>query len=283
MKPRKSITVEAPAKINLRLEIIGRRPDGYHLLQSIMAPITLADEITVEHADHGVQFTCDDETLPGGWRNLVVRAAAMLLAEVNETRGVRIHLAKRIPQAAGLGGGSSDAAATLQAVRDLLNLPVSNERLQHMAVGIGADVPFFLVGGACVARGIGEILEPFRVPRNLPITLIKPAEGLSTPDVYRALAWPLTRQVKPTTLPRSLKDGAAVCAWLRNDLEAPAISLLPQVAECKELLLDAGALGAQMSGSGATVFGIFKNPAAAARACTLAKRKQWWAHACALI
>jgi 4-diphosphocytidyl-2-C-methyl-D-erythritol kinase len=273
----------ARAKINLRLEVVGRRADGYHLLQSIMAPISLADELLLEPAKKGVHLTCDDPTLPTGAKNLVVRAAIALLAETGDPRGVRIHLIKRIPQAAGLGGGSSDAAATLLAVRELLGLPVTDERLHQLAVGLGADVPFFLMGRACVARGVGEVLQPFRVPAGLPLALVKPREGLSTPEVYRALGWPLTRQVKPSTLPRSLRDGPMVCAWLRNDLEAPAVALLPHVAECKELLRGAGALGVQMSGSGPTVFGIFDDPAAAARACARAKRKRLWAHAGALI
>lgn len=213
----------------------------------------------------------------------MVRAAKALLAEAGETRGVRIHLVKRIPQAAGLGGGSSDAAATLRAVRELLDLPVSDRRLRELAVGLGADVPFFLKDQACVAKGIGEVLRPYRVPKGLPLALVKPREGLSTPEVYRALGWPLTRRVKPSTLPPALRDGEMVCAWLRNDLEPPAIALLPRVAECKELLLGAGALGVQMSGSGPAVFGIFDDPTAAARACNLARRKRWWAQACMLL
>jgi 4-diphosphocytidyl-2-C-methyl-D-erythritol kinase len=272
---------EAAAKINLRLEIVGRRADGYHLLQSIMVPLTLADELSFEHALAGITLTCDDPTLPTGDENLVVRAAKAFFEETQYTGGVKLHLKKRIPAAAGLGGGSSDAATTLLGLADFLDLTVAGNRLHAIATELGADVPFFLAGRACVARGVGEELEPYDVLKGLPLALVKPPQGLATPQVYRALDWPLTRQTEPPKLPGSLQDLASVCAWLRNDLEAPAERLLPQIGECKELLRSEGAAAVQMSGSGPTVFGIFGTSQEAVRACESAERLGWWACSCA--
>jgi 4-diphosphocytidyl-2-C-methyl-D-erythritol kinase len=271
---------EAPAKVNLRLEIVGRREDGYHLLQSIMVPLSLADELSFEPAARGVEFTCDDPGLPVGDGNLVVRAAKSLLAAAGNGRGARIHLIKRVPSAAGLGGGSSDAATTLLCLRDLFGLPVSSEKMQALALGLGADVPFFLARSACLVRGIGEHVAPYEVMAGLPLALVKPAAGLSTPQVYQALGWPLTRRIDPPKLPPSLGTPESICAWLRNDLEAPALSLLPAVGECKQLLRTMGALGVQMSGSGPTVFGIFASDREAVRARDAAQARGWWSCAC---
>ena len=270
----------APAKINLRLEIIGRRPDGYHLLQSVMVPISLYDELTFSPAEAGVHFTCSDPGLPTGDDNLVVRAAKAILNAASCSRGVKIHLVKNIPSAAGLGGGSSDAATTLLSVRELFSLTITDERLHDLATGLGADVPFFLYRSACFVEGIGEKVSQYAVASGLPVALIKPEEGLSTPRVYQALNWPLTHQRKAHNLPASLGDLHTVCAWLRNDLEAPAEALLPRIADGKKLLRDQGAAGVQMSGSGPTIFGIFNRQEEAVQACDNAKRQGWWAFAC---
>ncbi len=269
--------VKAHAKVNLFLQVIGRRVDGYHLLQMIMAPISLADELHLRPIERGVELLCDDSTLPAGADNLVVRAALAVLKAGGCDQGVEITLDKKIPSAAGLGGGSSDAAATLRAVRELYELPVADERMYELAVGLGADVPFFLTRHACLVGGIGEQLNHYSVPENLPLALIKPPQGLSTPKVYQALGWPLTQSVKATTLPAALSDGESVAKWLFNDLETPAISLLPEVAQCKQTLQDSGSLGVLMSGSGPTVFGIFDDPAQAQAACLRAESEGYWA------
>jgi 4-diphosphocytidyl-2-C-methyl-D-erythritol kinase len=271
---------EAPAKINLRLQVVGRRADGYHLLHSIMVPLTLADEIRFERAASGVHFTTDDPNLPTGEDNLVVQAAKALLQAAGHSRGVTIHLTKRTPAAAGLGGGSSDAATVLLGLREFFELEVTDERLAELAVGIGADVPFFLKRTACLAEGIGDKLTPYPVMSGLPLALVKPRAGLATPRVYQALNWPLTQKVHPPILPPSFGDLPTVCAWLHNDLEAPAEGLLPQITECKALLRQAGAAGVMMSGSGPTVFGIFSTHQQAVRACALAEARGWWALPC---
>lgn len=266
----------APAKVNLHLEIIGRREDGYHLLQSIMAPVSLADTISFQRTGKDIIFTCDDPTLPTGDDNLVVRAAKVVTAEIAQPLGVKIHLAKRIPAAAGLGGGSSDAATVLLGLRELFQLPISDDRLHMLAVSLGADVPYFLKGTACLATGIGERLTPYAIGKRWPITLIKPRAGLATPSVYRALAWPLTRQVEPHKLPPALGDLPAICAALHNDLEAPAVSLLPEITECKRHLQEHGAAGVLMTGSGPTVFGIFTQRRQAIAASESAAKRDWW-------
>lgn len=270
----------APAKINLRLEIVGRRADGYHLLRSIMVPVTLADYLHFEPAAAGIEFTCDDPTIPTGDDNLVVRAAKRLLAEAGNSRGLTIHLEKRIPAAAGLGGGSSDAATTLMGVRTLFDLDIDMERLQQIAVELGADVPFFLARSARLAEGIGEQLTPYEVTPGIPLALVKPQAGLSTPDVYRTLDWPLTQKWTVNKLPPSIGDPKSACAVLHNDLEPPAALLLPEVSECKSFLRDQGAAGVLMSGSGPTVFGIFERGRDAKQACERARTRGWWAYPC---
>jgi len=275
--------IQARAKINLRLEVLGRRQDGYHELQMIMAPIDLADELTLERSDHDrIHFTCDDDNLPTGEDNLVVRAAKVILAEAGVDQGVSIHLRKRIPVAAGLGGGSSDAAAVLMGLREFFALDVAEHKLHQLALQLGADVPFFLMKQACLVRGIGEKLTPFSVPSGLALALVKPQAGLSTAEVYQALGWPLTEVRKATNLPLSFGDGDVVSAWLRNDLEAPATQRMPQIKTCKNMLLDAGAQGALMSGSGPTVFGIFPDSADAVSACERARNENFWAQPCTL-
>jgi len=270
----------APAKINLRLEIVGRRSDGYHLLRSIMVPITLADRLNFTAGGDTVEFSCDDPAIPVGDGNLVVQAAKALLAEVGDGRGVQIHLEKRIPAAAGLGGGSSDAAATLLGLRELFDLDIDLEELQRLAVKLGADVPFFLARSACVAEGIGEQLTPYGVSPGIPLALVKPQAGLATPDVYRALDWPLTQKGTVNKLPPSIEDPHAACAVMRNDLEPPAMRLLPEVFECKSFLQQEGAAGVLMSGSGPTVFGIFERGRDAKDACEKAEQRGWWAKTC---
>jgi 4-diphosphocytidyl-2-C-methyl-D-erythritol kinase len=271
---------EAPAKINLRLEIVGRRVDGYHQLRSIMVPVTLTDRLTFEVIESGVEFTCDDPTIPGNGANLVVRAAKALLAETGAARGVKIHLEKRIPSAAGLGGGSSDAATTLLAVRDLLALEIEAKTLHNVAIKLGADVPFFLANSSCLIQGIGEDVQPYNVKSDLVLALVKPSRGLSTPEVYRALNWPLTQKVKLNKLPPAIGDLESACANLCNDLEPPARELLPEVVDCKEFLRAQGAAGVLMSGSGPTVFGIFDDNRRAEAACEAARERQWWAYSC---
>lgn len=272
----------APAKVNLLLEIVGRREDGYHLLQSIMAPLTLADELEFSQVKQGITLSCDNPDLPVGADNLIVRTATALCEETGCRKGIHIRLVKRIPMAAGLGGGSSDAACTLMAIRDMFNLPVSDARMHELAVNLGADVPFFLLGRPCLAEGIGDVLRPYSLPAGLPLALVKPVDGLPTEKVYQALGWPLTQQKKPSNLPPALDNRAAVLNWLRNDLEAPAFTLQPQVKYIKEMLLASGARGALMTGSGPTVFGIFIDSKDAAQACQTAQKQGFWAFPCAL-
>ncbi len=245
-----------------------------------MAPISLFDRLHFEPADNGIDFSCSDPTLPTDGTNLVVKAAKALLEEAGSTQGVKIHLEKQIPAAAGMGGGSSDAAATLLGVRDLFGIDIDNRKLHELALGLGADIPFFLKQSACLAEGIGEELTPYNVKAGIALALVKPRQGLATPEVYRALNWPLTQKVKLNKLPPSIGGPESACAVLCNDLEAPAMRLMPQISECKGFLREQGAVGALMSGSGPTVFGIFEERKQAEAACVAATERDWWSFAC---
>ncbi|MDP8222133.1 MAG: 4-(cytidine 5'-diphospho)-2-C-methyl-D-erythritol kinase [Candidatus Lernaella stagnicola] len=272
---------DAPAKINLRLEIVGRRADGYHLLRSIMVPISLADRLSLHLTKtRDIEFSCDSPNIPTDGTNLVVRAAKALQQAAGVDLGAKIHLEKRIPASAGLGGGSSDAAATLMGLRQLWKVEIDDARLSALALELGADVPFFLAESACLAEGVGERLNPYHVKAGIALALVKPERGLSTPEVYRALNWPLTQKVKLNKLPPSIGDQDAACALLRNDLEDPATRLMPQVSECKAFLREQGAVGVLMTGSGPTVFGIYNERKQAERACEVARQRNWWAFAC---
>lgn len=260
----------APAKINVGLRITGRRPDGYHLLDSLMIPVSLCDELVVrvEDGPHAIHVTCDDPTLPTDHTNLVYKAAALLCREVAATPALHITLHKRIPSGAGLGGGSSDAAAVLKSLNLLLSLGLSEAQLCEMGVKLGADVPFFIPCRAARVEGIGEILTAVApLPRRW-IVLVVPPFGVSTPWAYRQFdelpsSAPLDvtfADLPPGQWPRS--------ELLVNDLECAVFPDYPQLAEIKSLLYTHGADGALMSGSGSSVFGIFTVQETAVHAVT---------------
>lgn len=261
----------APAKINLVLSIIGQRPDGYHELESFMLKLELADQLLFARQPAGITLACPDSELPVNEENLIYRAARAFFAHTRLAGGVAITLAKNIPVAAGLGGGSSDAAATLLGLNHLFGAGLSQEALLALAQPLGADVPFFILdGGAAWARGIGERLTPAPVPAVGWIVLVNPGFPVSTKWVYENFA--LTTGAKPYILGRGSvsvnsaesRDNAGVTP-LWNDLEAVTIGRYPEVAAIKDLLLAEGATGALMSGSGPTVFGLFAEQETAMR------------------
>ncbi|MCC6157040.1 MAG: 4-(cytidine 5'-diphospho)-2-C-methyl-D-erythritol kinase [Deltaproteobacteria bacterium] len=251
------VVCESHAKVNLRLEVLARRDDGYHLLQMINARIALADRIRFEPAESGIALTCSRSDLPCDETNLAWRAAAALFEHAGYPGGVRIHIDKRIPVAAGLGGGSGNAACVLASLNELLGLGVSDRDLSAIGLRLGADVPFFLFGKPAVVRGIGEDIEPFEVAADIPIALLNPGVGLSTADVYRRASATLDLPKKPSTLPRRLNDAEEVAAEMHNDLEAPARALCPAIDDLLAHLRDRDALAAMVSGSGPSVFGVF--------------------------
>lgn len=254
--------MRAPAKINLDLRILRRRDDGFHEISTLICPLDLADEVEVEvevGGDPGIALHCDEASLPAGPENLAWRAADAFLAKAGLAgAAVRIRLQKRIPHGAGLGGGSSDAAAVLRALDARHPGAVTGEALAEIAAGIGSDVPVFLRGTACRCTGRGEICAPEPVPR-LPVLLLKPAFGVPTPFAYKA--WRESRELPglPYAEQRLGPEGLA----LANDLERPVFEKYPILGLTKRwLLARPGVRAALMSGSGATVFAVLEKPGA---------------------
>lgn len=259
----------APAKVNLTLEVVGRRADGYHELRTWMQKLELADELYLQvEIGQGVSCQCDDPALPVGGDNLAVRAAEAFLAASRRAVGrrVNIRLAKKIPVAAGLGGGSSDAGAVLRGLNSIFAEEFSSEQLVDLARPLGADVPFFaLPDPAVYAEGIGDRMRPVPSLTGCWFVLVNPGFFVSTAWVFANLA--LTRRAKNSTVPcselcRSFLPGGPF-PLLHNDLEAVTGAVHPEIGEIKESLLAAGALVALMSGSGPTVFGIWPDEKAA--------------------
>jgi 4-diphosphocytidyl-2-C-methyl-D-erythritol kinase len=257
--------VIAPAKINLSLRVIAKREDGYHEIETFMCPIPLADELTID-VDPGdaIEFTCSDPSLPLGDDNLVVRAARLYRAATSlPTSGLRIHLEKNIPHGAGLGGGSSDAAATLLALHELL--PDTHVDLYDLAAQLGSDVPFFLVRSAAVCRGRGERVEPVATP-HFHLLLLKPNFSVPTPWAYSR--WEQSRELPGVPYAAQQIEGIT----LINDLERPVFEKFLTLASMKQWLLAQPELAAAlMSGSGSTLFAILHSPSAAAEVATRAK------------
>jgi 4-diphosphocytidyl-2-C-methyl-D-erythritol kinase len=253
--------VRCPAKVNLYLRVVGRRPDGYHELVTVMQPLTLADELTVTLAGEGISLTCDGPELPQGEDNLVWRAARQFQEETGLTPGVRLSLAKRIPVAAGLGGGSSDAAGTLLALNELAGKPLSQGHLHRLASHLGADVPFFLAREPAVGRGTGTQLSAVTL---LPYwyLLVNPGMPLSTRWVYENL------DLAGGPMPPATEawDPEHPETWVRNDLGPVALKQFPELAELLAGLRDAGAWCQGISGSGPTLFGLFPTREAAHKA-----------------
>ena len=270
-------TVSAPAKVNLVLDVLGRRPDGYHDVAMLMVRLSLHDRVTVALASgETVVMSCPGLELAAGEENIAARAARLFLAHTGLSTGVAIRIDKRIPAAAGMGGGSSNAAAVLLALNDLLEAGLSRHELQALGVRLGADVPFFLCGEmAAWATGIGERLEPWRGLPPLWLVLVNPRFAVSTAWVYQNLR--LTHPPRATRIPRFPERVEDLVALLRNDLEPVTSASHPEINEIKARLRDAGALGALMSGSGPTVFGVFADRAAAENAAgQVVRGDDWW-------
>ena len=263
------LTLHAHAKINWSLSICGERPDGYHNLDMLMQSIELCDVLSFESARF-LTLTVDGQMLPTGNRNLVIRAASALNEALGQHNGARITLKKSIPTRAGLGGGSADCATTLIALNRLWNLRLPLRTLQQIGLKLGADVPFCLQQGLARAEGVGEILTPIDEPPRIPLVMLTPGGGLSTPAVFKA--WsdggdPMT-QIDNLALADALKRGdfARAQALSRNDLEAPAIRLMPRIGALMEHFRSLGADFVRMTGSGSTVFAAFADEAAACAA-----------------
>jgi len=257
----KSGAIKAPAKLNIRLKVTGRRPDGYHDLVSIMVPVDLFDHLEMRVIPGGVTLSCTGLPVPGDETNLVVKAAQAFLDRTGVQRGVAIRLEKRIPVAAGMGGGSSDAAGVLLLLNRLSGKPLSPEALQETAKDLGADVPFFLACRPAVARGIGEILDPISLWPEFRYVIVTPRIKVSTAWVYRNLQLKKLTKDEHVHISEILREKPeAIARILDNDLESVTSARFPVIETIKHSLLGAGAEGALMTGSGPSVFGVFSSP-----------------------
>jgi 4-diphosphocytidyl-2-C-methyl-D-erythritol kinase len=271
-----SIELFTHAKINLRLDILGKRPDGYHDIRTVFQKITLGDELSIAITTNETTVTCDNPQVPQNEGNLAYTAARVMLDRYKIKDGVKIAIRKRIPVAAGLGGGSSNAAATLMGINQLFALGLSNEELMETGKEIGADVPFFIFGKSARATGIGEILEPLEIASPLWLLLITPDIPISTAWAYGNIRSGLTNRENNINILDCINHLDEVIAILSNDLEKVVIPGYPVIQTIKDELLNKGAKGSLMSGSGSTVFGIFESETAAKEAFTQIKRQKNW-------
>ncbi len=259
---------KSPCKVNLLLNILGRRADGFHELETVMQPVNFCDELVFERGENKIQLSCSEKSLPVDSRNLVFRAAANFLAAAKISDGVKIHLEKKIPLAAGLGGGSGNAATTLLALNELFDKPLVTEQLFEIAAALGSDIPFFLQDKPALATGRGEkiqALENFPALNGKAFLLIHPGFGISTPWAYQNLArFPnalngKAGRAKDLISKLQADDWRAVADGFYNSLEAPALEKFPILGLFQEFLRVNGALAALMSGSGSTTFAITEN------------------------
>lgn len=272
----------SPCKVNLLLNILGKRADGFHELETIMQPVNWCDRLAFTRGGSGITLTCSEPTLPTDAGNLVYRAAAAFLAQAKTADGVTIHLEKRIPMAAGLGGGSGNAATTLLALNELFGSPLTLAQLDAIAASLGSDLPFFLQDKPALAVGRGEkvtSLAPFAALRGAAFLLIHPGFGIATAWAYQELArFPAAlngergRAEKLVSLLNTADLAVAGTAFY-NSLEAPALDKYPLLALYQEFLRANGAAAVLMSGSGSTTFAIARSEADAQRLQELVKGK----------
>ncbi len=282
-------SVGAPAKVNLRLRIVGKRADGYHLIDSLVVPISLFDHVDItlhgpprrSHLPALVVET-DSAELSGGADNLAYRAAAAFIAATGVDIAAEIRLRKRIPIGSGLGGGSSDAAAVLLALNSLLRFPLQTVRLVEVAAAIGADVPFFIYGRPARVMGIGERVLPIGLGTSLNLVVCSDAYALSTGLVYshfRQVDPSLTSDAAVSNIADFVEGRKPFSDLLVNDLEEPAAEIHPGVLSLKTKVMEEGAQAALMSGSGSAVFGVWADPQSAAAAAARLRRQGLWAEA----
>ena len=268
----KHLSLKAYGKINLGLDVLRRRDDGYHEVRMIMQTVGIYDRIDLIYKETpGITVETNLYYLPDNENNLVYKAAKLLMDEFHVQKGVHIRLRKYIPVAAGMAGGSSDAAAVLFGVNKRFSLGLTTEQLMDRGVKIGADVPYCVMRGTALSEGIGEILTPLPVPPQCQVLIAKPGISVSTKFVYENLH---ANELRPEQHPDidgmmeaiKQKDLYGIADRFGNVLENVTIPAYPVIQEIKDLMLEQGAIGALMSGSGPTVFGLFTNPKAAAKA-----------------
>ncbi len=248
----------APAKLNISLEVFGKRPDGYHNIRSVMVPVSLYDEVRVEEAGEGIDIAMEDRSVPSGESNTCHKAARLFMERTGRPQGVRVSVRKRIPAEAGLGGGSSDAAATFKGLMALTGIALPDDALRDMAAAVGADVPFFMSGTPALVEGLGERVTPRSWGVPFCAVIVKPPFGLATREGYarlrRAPGDPPPRGAVP-----AVREWDDLVALMGNDFEPAWADARPEIGEIKEELLAAGAAAAGMTGSGSAVFGLYRD------------------------
>ncbi|MBQ2999873.1 MAG: 4-(cytidine 5'-diphospho)-2-C-methyl-D-erythritol kinase [Clostridia bacterium] len=279
------------AKINLHLDITGRRDDGYHTVNTVMQTVSLSDEVTLTlREDEKVFATCNVGGVPDDEKNLAVRAALLLRAALEKSFGVEIQIKKAIPMAAGLAGGSADAAATLVGLNRLLGEPCSLEQLCEIGSQLGADVPFCIVGGTRFADGKGDVLHAFPQMPDCSVVIACEGEGVSTPWAYRRLDecfgnfsetfGYVPKSIEPLKQALEDKNLRGIAGTMFNIFEAPVLAERPVATELRSIFLSSGALGAMMSGSGPSVFAIFPSEESANHAIDRLRAKGYRGFLC---
>lgn len=260
-----TLELESPCKVNFLLNILGKRADGFHELETVIHPVRLYDTLQFERGGRGIRLTCSDPTLPVDSNNLVYRAAESFFKSIGISEGVQIHLTKKVPLAAGLGGGSANAATTLLGLNQLFDSRASSETLNRLAASLGSDIPFFLQDCPALATGRGEQIQPlefFPALRGVYILLVHPGFGISTPWSYQQLSrFPTALNGKPGRAAKLVallqhNDFSDAADEFYNSLELPALEKFPLLALFKEFFRDNGAAVALMSGSGSTTFAL---------------------------
>ncbi len=258
--PQSDITLNSYAKVNLYLDVIRRRPDGYHEIRTLFTPVDLHDTITLTKNNNDITITCDDSAVPCDESNLAYKATSLFFRETGATGGISIEIRKKIPVAAGLGGGSSNAAAMLNGMNALYGGALSKERLISLAASIGADVPFFIETRPALATGIGDEFVSFPRLVQLFFVLVNPGIHVSAKWAYESLSLPDgERAAPPLDTPGAQSCAKDIAKMLRNSLEEPVARRYPVINDIKRELVRSGASGALMSGSGSTVFGVYQS------------------------
>lgn len=268
-----SLTLPSPGKVNLRLEVVGKRSDGYHELRSLMERVSIADEIDLKIVEKGITVTCDHEGVPNDESNIAFKAIKEILAYSSRNVGVEVHIKKRIPVAAGMGGGSSNAATVIKGINHLLKLKLTKEKLMKIGLKVGADVPFFLFEGPALAEGIGEQLKKVKTMPKLLFLLVNPNIPVRTDWVYGRYQLDGGKFNGRGEVPNAYRTKKDVAKILHNDLERVTIKEFPIIGEIKDEMLKLGALASQMTGSGPTVFGIFADKVKLAKAFERMEKK----------
>ncbi len=267
---------KAYAKINISLDVIGKREDGYHLLRMIMQNVDLYDIVTVEKCDNGISLSCDKEYVPVDGRNTAYKAAEAFKEIYHINSGVSIKINKNIPVSAGLAGGSTDAAAVLKAMRTIFKPEISNQELMDIGAKIGADIPYCITGGTALCEGIGEKIKSLEPFKDMILVLVKPPFGVSTREVYQRLDINRIKLHPPTeALMKAIKkkDLKFVAGNMKNVLENVTVNKYPVIRKIKSDMLEFKSLGSMMSGSGPTVFGFFDDMLKAQRCYDYMKLK----------